>query len=111
MCIPTKRGLSLDPRDRCEVQTYWVGEGFCPGVPSLTPTVTPTVINVDYLVIGAGAGGLATAMDLGDSLKSIGMMNDDSILLIEASNRIGGRHETIETQPPDGYEDQSSSLH
>uniref|UniRef100_A0A7S3V7E1 Amine oxidase domain-containing protein n=1 Tax=Chaetoceros debilis TaxID=122233 RepID=A0A7S3V7E1_9STRA len=60
-------------------------------------------ISVDYLVIGAGAGGLNTAMDLGESLASIGKMNDDSVLIIEASDHVGGRHEQIDVVKPDGY--------
>ena len=60
-------------------------------------------IFVDYLVIGAGAGGLNTAMDLGESLASIGKMNEDSVLIIEASDHVGGRHEQIDVVKPEGY--------
>jgi len=60
-------------------------------------------IFVDYLVIGAGAGGLNTAMDLGESLASIGKMNEDSVLIIEASDHVGGRHEQVDVVKPEGY--------
>ena len=62
------------------------------------------IINVEYLIIGAGSGGVATAMDFGESLQAIGEMNEGSVLIIEASDRIGGRHEYVEVVSPDGYD-------
>ena len=58
---------------------------------------------VDYLVIGAGAGGLNAAMDLGESLAALGRMRDDAVLLLEASGRVGGRHEQVDVVAPTGY--------
>ena len=49
----TKWGLSLDPRDRCEVQTYWVGQGFCPDVPIAAPSAIPTAGSTLYTCEGS----------------------------------------------------------
>ena len=41
-------------------------------------------------------------MDLGESLDSVGKMNDDWVLIIDTSDHIGGRHKQVDVVKPNG---------
>lgn len=61
------------------------------------------VVSVDYLVVGAGPGGLATAADLSAALRAVDD-DDSSIAVVEKLDHAGGRYEGVDLVEPSGYE-------
>lgn len=85
------------------------GGGRCQAQPSDYETCHPCgreiaedrVVEVDYLIVGAGPAGLSVAEDLSTALRITG--SDQKVAIVEQNDHIGGRFEDINLVEPEGY--------
>eukprot|EP00984_Skeletonema_dohrnii_P006602 scaffold2365_cov77-Skeletonema_dohrnii-CCMP3373.AAC.5 len=66
-------------------------------------------VSVDYLIIGAGPGGMSTSADLSKAIKEIG--SNQTVAVIEKSDYIGGRYFDVDLKTPEGYDGKLKNGH
>jgi hypothetical protein len=59
------------------------------------------VVELDFLIVGSGVGGLSTSADLSKALRKIG--SNQTVAVIEKNNYVGGRFFDVDLKTPEGY--------